>query len=185
MLCKVENVKHSVTSGLILFYFLFPQSAPLYIWRSRSLSRAALCSSSGTPTSFTRPHWQSLAAGNIGLKLFLLLLDCFTLVQLLGFAKFNVMLNKAPLDLSCHSTDVSWEFQPIKITLSRTRYFYSNFRSRLAHQSPLLLHRYLENWVESRMPPWHELSYRKNKLAKLGDAIASHLKLSITAPIHC
>ena len=150
MLCKVENVKHFVTSGLILFYFLFPQSTPLYIWRSRSLSRAALCSSSGTPTSFTRPHWQSLAAGNIGLKLFLLLLDCFTLVQLLGFAKFNVMLNKAPLDLSCHSTDVSWEFQPIKITLSRTRYFYSNFRCRLLQQSSLLLHRSLENLLLNR-----------------------------------
>ena len=121
----------------------------LYILRSRSLSRAALCSGSGTPTSlpFTRPHWQSLPAGNI----FQSFVDFFfSLLQLLGFGKFNVMLNKAPLDLSCHSTDVSWEFQPIKITLSRTRYFYSNFRCRLLQQSSLLLHRSLENLVFSR-----------------------------------
>ena len=48
---------HSATE---IFYFV---SAQLYIWRGRSLSRAALCSGSGTPTSlpFTRPLCQSLS----------------------------------------------------------------------------------------------------------------------------
>ena len=132
-------------------------SAQLYIWRGRSLSRAALCSGSGTPTSlpFTRPLCQSLPARNIFNKKSVDFL--FSLLQLLGFGKFNVMLNKAPLDLSCHSTDVSWEFQPIKITLSRTRYFYSNFRCRLLRQTSLLLHRSLENLVLSRSFCHHDM----------------------------
>ena len=131
------SAPHSTTgSGVLLFV-----CTPLYIWRKPSLSRAALCSAGGTPPSL--PYWQSLAIDLVS--------HSFTLLQLLGLAKLNVMLNKAPLDLSCHSTDVSWEFQPIKITLSQTRYFYSNFRCRLAQQSfLLLLHRSLENLLLNR-----------------------------------
>ena len=87
---------YTVQYGHRTYTHLLLVSTPLYIWMSRSLSRAALCSGSGTPTSLAISGCQQYLSKNR-----------FTLMQLLEFAKFNVMLNKAPLDLSCHSTDVS------------------------------------------------------------------------------
>ena len=110
------------------------------VWRGRRLSRTALCYQAEILRCSHKPndtsHHEELTLKQI--------FCCqYHFLPLQRYGNFNLILNKALLDISCHSVDVSREFQPIKITLSGSRYFYSNFRCRpfTAQTSTQLIHR--------------------------------------------
>ena len=116
--------------------------------RGRSLSRAALCSGSGTPISITRPHWQSLPADNfsqIFYSIVLLLCNSWGLPSLMWCLTKHPYISRVTRPTSPES------FSPLKSHWVGPGIFIrisAPGSPTKAHYCSL--HISLENWVESR-----------------------------------